>query len=385
VQQTRRTFEVDAAGGAVYRRYDAAGFPDDFLPTVHAVMQWAPVPERFAWVLTENYGQRSIDANDSLVPPDREYLNVTGTGPDLRLGLGEGSWLTSAARFSKVDFEESPFDNERLAGRVSYEQEIGSGQRWSANFTHARTEFTGTPEPFRIHTAHAGYVAVGARGALDANAGFTTLHNETESHDGYFADIRLERQLSGQTAISVDFVHRFADAADVFRRRQDLETDIDSSEDVLASADPLRETAVNVTYSWAGRRTRTAIGAWYFDEDSQGESSANRSGTGALLLGEMNLRPTLRIESRIEWRRESTTLDIPVRLAQGRFNVVWQFARTLGLSLGVEHYLRYGTRESDYDESRFLAFVAWDMKAFDPRLIRTSPDSRRITRPQRTF
>jgi hypothetical protein len=142
---------------------------------------------------------------------------------------------------------------------------------------------------------------------------------------------------------------------------------------------------VNVTYSWVGRRTRTAIGGWYFDEDAQGESSSNRSGTGALLLGEMSVRPTLRIESRIEWRRESTPLATPVRLAQGRFNVVWQFARTLGLSLGVEHYLRYGTTDSDYDESRFLAFVAWDMKTFNPRLIQTGPDSRRITRPQRTF
>src|SRR5688572_2019414 len=157
-----RTIELDAVGGVVYRNYDIDGLSDDVLPSLNGILQWTASPEQFAWVVTDNFGQRAINPNDGLLPPDRENVNVFGTGPDMRLALGSASWLTAAGRYSRINYEDSPFDSQRLAGRVGYANELDSGRLWSLNFTHARTEFSGPTEPFTIQTLAAGYVGNGS-------------------------------------------------------------------------------------------------------------------------------------------------------------------------------------------------------------------------------
>jgi hypothetical protein len=391
LRESTRTLDIDAVGGVIHREYDARGISADTLPSVNAFLQWTLAPERFAWVVVENAGQRAINPNDGLLPSDRENVNIVGTGPEFQFALDGGSWITTSARYSRVDYQESPLDSTRLAGRVGFEHELESGNVWSLNFAHARTEFSETATHFYVQSLYAGFASKGPLGVLDADLGVSSLHQADGSRNGYFADVRLDRQLSSHTEISVDLVHRFADSADVFRRRQDLEPDIESTADVIASDQSLRETALDIGVAWMGRRTRLALGGVYFDEKFFNDDvSASRSGAGVYALGEMRLLQRLQLQSRFEWRREAPELEDPVHLSQVQVSLYWQFTRTLGLNLGAEHYLRDGSDGStaNYDENRYFLMLDWRVKELDAPHMRPridTPASRRLNKARQTL
>lgn len=394
VRESTRTVDIDALGDVVHRDYNTKGISPDTSPTANAFVQWTISPERIAWVVNENLGQRAIDPNDGLLPPGRERLNVFATGPDLQFAVHGASWLTTSARYGLVDYQNSPLDMTRLAGRIGFEHQLESGSLWSINLTHAHTKFDESPNRFDIQSLYTGYVSKGGRGVLDANIGVTVLKQRGDSRrTGFFADVRLDRRLSGNTEVTLDLIHRFADSADVFRRRQDLEPDVDVVADVVSNGQSLRETAVDAGFAWMGRRTRVAIGGIYHREKYFSDAvSAIRSEWGSYLQTEIGLFPRVDLLMRGEWRRVDADLEAPFQYAQAQVSLAWQFFRTMGLNLGAEHYLRddssIGTSLGNYEETRYFLMLDWRIRDLSSEPVRPrldTPASRRLLRPRQTL
>ena len=173
LRERRRNFDLDLTGGVVYRKYGIDGVSDDTLPSVNGLLRFEFSPERFAWSVSEQLGQRALNPNDGLLPSDRESVNVVSTGPDLRLPTGPDWWVTLGARAGRVDFGDSPLDNYRIAARVGTEHELRSGRLLSLTLSDARTDFTQIDRDFDIRTAALGYLAEGTRGSLNVAAGST--------------------------------------------------------------------------------------------------------------------------------------------------------------------------------------------------------------------
>jgi hypothetical protein len=128
------------------------------------------------------------------------------------------------------------------------------------------------------------------------------------------------------------------------------------------------------------------FGALYFHHRFLGGGVAeNRSGTGLHVNGELELRPTLSLESRIQWQREAPELASTIHLSQGSLNLNWQFARTLGLGLGVEQYRRSGGETSNYDETRVQLRLNWQVRQLSGPSVDTwndTPARRRLSNPR---
>lgn len=389
LREATRTLDVDLVGGLVYRQYDVDDVDNDLLPTLNLYSQWTIAPEQFAWVLTDNFGQRAINPNDGLIPTDREDVNIIGTGPEFRLPLGGSSWLTAAARFSNVAYENSPLDNDRLAGRVGYTRELDTGRTWGVNYSNAKTEFKDLPREFTIQRVYGSYVATGQRGGIDANLGVTMLDDANGNDTGFFGDIRFERQITRHSTISLDLVHRIADTADVFRRQQDLEPDIETVIDVTASDQALKETSADLGYTWVGRRTRLGLGARYLKEKFYDDFvSANRSGSGYYGLVEFRLTNSIMFQSRAEWREDAPELEDSSQFVQARVGVLWQFTRSLAFDINAERYTRDGNPPTDYEETRYgisLQWVVRELQAPELRPRIDTPASRRMNVPRQAL
>jgi hypothetical protein len=381
VRESTRTIDLDADGSITFRRYNVDGVGDDKLPNLRGRLQWTLSPDRLAWVVTDTLGQLAINPTDALVPPDRQNLNILSTGPDARLAVGNASWVTASGRYSKVNYENSPFDNAKVGGRVGYEHELDSGRFVSVNALDTHTAYSDQGTDFDIQTLFAGYTSNGAHAAIDANIGVERLKQGDLSKNGFFADITLDRKLTRRSQIFLNLTHRLGDSANLFSRNRGLEPDINQTADVTASDQAAEQSAVDLAYAWIGRRTDFNVAALYFNDKFTGNTNtANRSGFGGNVAGTMRLSPRLALSATLDWRRSAPETGTALIDSQARVGLIWKFSRLFDLTMDVQRFKRNGARLG-FDETRFLAMLEWRVTRINGAHLRApidTPASRRI-------
>jgi hypothetical protein len=83
-----------------------------------AGMQYHIAPETFVWNAGVTYEQLREDLAEAISPGNREGLLGLTTGPSLRLRLGGPAEAQMDASIARADYENRPFDNQTLQGRV---------------------------------------------------------------------------------------------------------------------------------------------------------------------------------------------------------------------------------------------------------------------------
>ena len=360
LQQTR-TLYADFDGVGIWRDFPTGTPGPDFTPAADTLVVWTPVAERFSWRLSDNLGEIAPSSNGALAPVNRERLNVLSTGPNLQIPWGDSNWFTAAARYGRVDYQISPADGNRVAGQLGVAHGLDNGALLSLNVSQARTSLDSTDVRYDIGSLYANYLQTGARGAIDGSVGVSRLRNSSDQSTGAYADVRLMRELTAQTSIVLDLVHRYGDAAAVFSRQQDLETDIGSIANVQPSGQALRETAADLSLTWGARRTDAGFTLYHYRETQYGTSATtHRRGTDVLGYFEFKLLPNFIIggEGAERWWSDETTDS--ARASELRGYVTWQFLSRLGLSAGAEHYTQSHSLQN-YTETRYFAALAWQV------------------------
>src|SRR5688572_9039668 len=74
--------DVDALIDLAYFDYLNDTFSSDLLGIAFADIHAELVPDRFSWVLTDSFGQLSLDPFEASTPENRENVNLLTTGPD---------------------------------------------------------------------------------------------------------------------------------------------------------------------------------------------------------------------------------------------------------------------------------------------------------------
>lgn len=384
VQDYTRTLLVDADGGVTYRRYDEPGLKDDVLPSLRARLDWVLLEERLAIVLTENYGQRSRNSADGLVPPDREDQNVLSVGPDLRLPFGGGAFILGA-RYGIVDYETSPDDSRKKAGEIGYEMGLDSGHTLAFVGTSSRTSFA-SGQGFDLHSLQARFNAAGRRTTLQAALGAQSVHDGGGSNTGLLGQLTLTRQMSSQLFLTLDASTLYGDAADVFQRRQDLEPDVDVAVDTLPGQYAVKETILRAGIRRESPRTVLEVDLALYDDKFIGDAgSSNRSGTSLLVAGTYRFGPRASVSADFTISREAPELDETLKNTRLSASGVYALTRNFSLVLGVERYKRTGAVVAgrNFEESRAFLQLQWSRVQMDrgfagiePR----SPRSRRLLR-----
>ena len=371
-----RTLYADMEAVGNWYDFPSGSTGQDFRPAVDGFFEWVPVPERFMWRLSDNYGEIAPNSNGALAPAGIERLNVLSTGPDLRLPISADNTFIAEARYSRADYQVSPSDNHRLSGQVGIAHELENTALLSFDVAHGRTSSDSGGPSYDISSLFANYLVVGRRGGIDASVGVSKLKSNTDSPTGAFADIRLEHDLSASTSLSMDLVHRFGDAAGAFARRQDLDTDIGNIANVQASGVALRETAADVGLGFSGRRTVAGLSVAYYNEREYGTgvSATSRHGTDLLGSFEFTLRPDFVFGGEAIQRFWDDTVSSGARGTELRGYLTWQFFRSLGLTLAAERYEQSHTI-ANYTETRYYATLAWRLSRGEVTRVRPGFDT----------
>jgi hypothetical protein len=382
VQKITERLTVDADGGVIWRRFQDEPFENDVLPQLRALLDVDLKPDRLSFRVTENFGQRARIPNDSLLPEDREDVNIFAFGPDAKWVLGDtASFVTASARASRMEYEKSPLDGDKLAARVGFERVIGPHVSWSINGSDGTTRYDDLDTGFDVKAMFFSTTVINSRVNVYVETGWQQLDDEGGPRDGFYLDLNAKRQLSDHSSVALNAVNRFADTSDVFVRRQDLEPDIDTTIDVLPRGRPLREKLMDLSYSWRGRRTNILLGALLFNEQFIGdEQDADRSGRRVDASMLFFVHPRFQIDARVYTSREAPEIGQAIRDGSSQLALGWKLSRTVDLTVGAEHYSRRGSTALNYEENRLFATLAWQARggtnptSFAPR---ESPIQRR--------
>lgn len=353
--------DADVAVDLRYLTYLDDTFDDELVGGLSGSVSYAFVPERFLWVVEDEFGQSFIDPRDVETPGNRQNLNVFSTGPTVVFPLGSRVELSVSGRWSDVNYEESELDSERLLGTLALSRAMSETSSLSLNASSQRVEFDASPpnSNYDLHSAWLRYQARGTRTTLALSGGMTSLHDFGDSSDGPLFDLTLTRELGARTSLSLNAGTRFYDAADAFVRDRGLQDIVTGNEDAVPARDPFQQDYATVTLTLAGARTTLELSADWRDEEREVDSTFDRESRGFGLELSRRVRP--RTDVSVFGRHTSDDFSasgVDFDEWSAGLGLDWRLSGTVALGVRAEHYegsgdtsLGIGLR--DYEENRY--------------------------------
>jgi len=346
-----------------YEHYFDDTFDDAVIGGVAGVMTASIVPERFKWLVQENFGQIDSDPFAADTPSNRENVNYFTTGPDFAFRLGSTFTLALSGRYSSTTYEETDLDGERYGATASLIRRMSSASSLSLNVTGDQLKFDDTTvnQDYDRYQAFLRYSLTGSRTTVLADLGYTRLDFDPEESDGTLAKLSLSRKVSASTTLTFGVGTQFSDAGDIFRDMQDQGGVQQGGEAVVATSDPFESRFASL--AWAFERNRTAFGlsASYNDEDYENLTTADRTLTiwNAYFNRELARSLDLRVYARLE-QEDFDSLNFQDDEWQYGASLGWALGRTIELRLAFDRYDRDSTDPTtEFVENRTSLYVTW--------------------------
>jgi hypothetical protein len=369
-QEQSSRLNVDAKGNFTYLDYLQNAYHDELLGRFDGSANLALIPQRLTWVLQDDFGKMAVDPFTPTVPTNLENVNYVSTGPDVTLHVGGLSFVNMSARVSRVDYEISPYTNNRAQGSLAWGWQLSALSSVSLNGDTERVLFENTVlnTDFDRSNVFARYTLQGARTELSVDLGGTTVQENGTSNHGGLATISLSRVLSASSKLTVAFGRELTDGSTSFSGLQG------GAQGVVGTA-PAATTSENYTTNygsvgWTYLRNRTSIafsGRWEKDlyagfplldhtmttAEFRMERSMTRSLT-AQLLGRLFKSDYDRVSlGSIAGSPNNDTESVAAAL-------IWRHGRGLEVKLQCEH-TTYTTSPNDtgYRENRVYLKVGY--------------------------
>lgn len=361
-EQTAR-LRADLAGDFAYYDYLDNTYDGEVLGNFAGNARFAFVPQRFEWVLSDNFGQVLTDPFSPATPDNRENLNYLTTGPDVTLAFGQRSRLRLGARYSMATYEDRPFDSKGYGGEAGFIRLLSGDNTISLNARVQSTEYdvAALNADYDQSEAFVRYDAVGARTHLTVDVGYTEVERQNDSEDGLLLRLDAARRLTQSSTATLSVGREFSNSAGAFASLQ-------GAGNADLSAVPGRQTPQpftndRVALGWDFQRVRTGFSVTAFWNEQKYED-ANALDQELLGAG-VQLRRNL---------SQKSSLGLNAGYASGKFeqgvgdydDVSSGMALQLFLSSSVSLIATYDRvkRDSnlpggDYTENRFWLSLAY--------------------------
>jgi hypothetical protein len=354
-EQTRR-LDADVRGTVGYQEYLNDTFDREFLGSVDAAAAFGIIPERLVWSLHDNFGQTLQDVFAVDTPENREYVNYLSTGPDLAMRFGSGNHLRIGARYSRVDYESSPFDNDRVGGVVGVSHDLSAaaalsllGQRESVKFAERDAA-----RDFDRDAAFARYEMRGARTRIQLDGGANRVRIDGDSFSGTLLRLEVSRDMGRYSTASVHVGRELTESGNALRFQQNLRDISLDSLSVPNSPDPYTVKYATLRWDASGRRTRLFASASIFRETFVSVLGQDRSRRDFEVGAARDRGPRLSLRASGAYRREKR-LDGPdeFRELAVRAGLNWRIEGHLYLDFALEHSDRDSSGiATEYRENR---------------------------------
>lgn len=358
----------NVAADARFLTYLDDTYEDELVGGLDAEIVYWFAPERFSWVIEDNFGQSFIDPREVETPGNRQNTNYFSTGPDLIFGSQERTQVSLQARWSDASYEESETDNQRVSGTLSLMRRLGPRSSVSLNGTTERVEYDEEifDSDYDQHSASVGFDARGARTTLRLEAGYTTTEDSVgDGSDAPLFNVSITRELTARSSFTLDAGTGIADTAESFRRDRAIRGVTVGNEDAIVSRDPYESDYASLGWDLTGTRNTLQIAADWRRENHEREDALNRDSIGASfqLSRHMGSRLTATLDGR--WEREDFDQSgVDFDEWSGGLGFEWAVSRHLSVDLHGEHAkgsgdTLAGTGARDYAENRATVSLSY--------------------------
>ena len=245
---------------------------DDVLSEVDFDLTIYAIPERFHWIVTDNFGQILEDTLQSPSPTNREDVNIFSTGPDFLFRFGNTDQLVVSGRYVNDSYESRDIDNERTRLGASYVRALPGERTVGLFVSHTDVDYDSFPDSdFERSDAFFRFTSATTRSSFRLDAGYSELDRDStalnlEEDSGVLAEVEFTRTLSGDHEVSASYTYNFSDSGERFRDISDTDGDI-SSDDVTVTNDPFRFEEFELGYARRTAADRLNISLAFQDEE----------------------------------------------------------------------------------------------------------------------
>jgi hypothetical protein len=352
----RPRLDADLSTALEYRKYLDDTFDDELVGGLDGTLAYAFVPERFLWIVQDNFGQIANNRAAVESPDNRQNFNYFTTGPDITVPLGSRTEAELSARYSDTYFEDSVEGSETHQASLALTRTLSERTSVGLVGSAAEVKFDES-ESFEDSEIQEGFVrltADGVRTDFSGDLGYTETTRGDVASDGIVVRLDLSREITSRSTLSFSAGSQFASAGDAFRLEQDATGVQTGNEDIVAAADVFRNTYAYLTFDTEQARISISATVRGTRERYETQTLLDRDVVGGDLSLGRQLSERLGVGffasySEDEFVNAGFSFD---EWAVGA-NLTWQLSQSWSLDVTAEHFSGSGEGiEREYEENR---------------------------------
>lgn len=354
--EATRKIDADVRGYLDYYNYIENTNDSQVVAAVDALIDIDLVQDRLLWLIQENYGRTEFDPFMPARPENWENLNFLTTGPTIILYQGTRNDSGIDLRYSRLDYETRPFDNERQSALFWIRREVQRDRWLSINADVEKIEFDndGQTPDYERRSAYLRYEGDLGRNLFDISAGYTEQEILSDTGDGILLNASWTHQFSSLSQFTLNAGRQFADQGNVFRYQQDITRDLDSVGDLTENGSPFRMDNVDFVYSLTGERTTLAFTAGASEQryETQGQLDRDDARIELFALRDLTRSIFSSIDLRFQ-RREFPNVARDDDSLSASLMFGYRFSAAIDLSLRYTYQSRKSNVVTgEFDENR---------------------------------
>lgn len=370
--ETTRHLAVDVEGRVDGIKYFNDTIDDEVVGQLDGSLTWWAVPERFAWVVENVYGQVATDPFQPISPENRENTNFFSTGPDWYIPFGERMRAYLGGRYGMARYELSDTDSDRLVGTAGIDRAVSSTSRFGLQVSSESVDFdSALQSDFDRQEAYARYEfsrdqqTDGLPSGLTVNAGYTWLDGDAGDDSAPLIEVLYSKALSSSVRVGLELASRFSDAGLEFAAGGLPGSGPGTDPGVIPQAGVYEERSGLATIDFQRQRTTLGFAVRLADESYEADT-LDRQRFDLRLTAERRMTRRLTGSAGVLWSRnqyESGGLDREDTDTEYRL----ELRRELGQRSSIAVIGLYASRSSDdplveFDETR--GYLMFDYSLF---------------------
>ena len=356
VSEKTRRVDGDLISDLAYMDYLHNTYGSELVGNARGKVVVNLIEDHLQWDVSDNFGQTQTDLFTPVTPSNSENINYFSTGPDLILRLASTTDLQVGARYSLVDYQVSPLDNNRGSGTLALIRNIAARSSVSLNAEHDHVEFADhtVNTDFDNDALYFGYHAEGIRTKVTINVGVSRIKMAATTENESLLRLDLARDVTARSTLNFSVGREQTDAGSSFGSQKISDNVSLDTQSLSSSGSPYTNEFVDLGWIAAGRRTRIGASIQYNQENYLQQSSQDRDHTAAQLYVSRDFGP--RVSARLvgDYAKDDFKQQVgdshETSIACG-FSILT--SRLLRIDLSVERYNRNSDLvNGDYRENR---------------------------------
>jgi hypothetical protein len=357
--------EADAVGNLSYLDYLDDTYDSEVLGNFAGNARLSLVPQRFEWLVEENFGQALTDPFSPATPDNRENINYFSTGPEATFAFGSQMRLRLGGRYSLTTYEDRPLDSDGVSGQVALIRQLSPASTFSLNGQYLEVSYdtAALNADYEQRDAFVRYDITGARTFLAIDAGYSEVEQKAlgDSQGGLLLRLQASRRLSAASTATLRAGREFSNSGSAFANLQN--TGIIGQEPVagLQTAQPFTNDYLTVGWQFSRNRTAFDVAASRNEQTYENASVFDQTFTSFSGQFSRNLSPLSSLSlfalySRGEFRVPDTDYE---DLNAG-ISMSWRVSGHLSLGITYDYFDRSSDMaDGEYAENRYWLSISY--------------------------